>query len=203
MATPLRLVHRDSTKKSITAQEFIDDLFSSPRLDREEAETPRMREAFQVRPDANNHEEFTAELFRFYAHKTDWFSQTKTDLMRLNRQVAIGELTRWYGRPLHEAERDAFYVRNGGGIIGVIDKMTETIAKEQMEAYFDSIFFDYLPVDQDVRIRLAEELLERFGSRLYSGPDMKKAEILAANIEHHLKTFAMMNRQMTNQVFRW
>lgn len=194
MSTPLRLINRDDHRKSVTVREFVDDVFGEQELNRREADVLLMREHFTATTYIGTHEEFDAAMLRFFVHVQDWFSGTKTDPTKVNRVMAMAALTRWYGRPLHEAERNALYVRESGGFIGVVNKMMEAITNEQLEAYFQSMFFAYIPVDQDARIRLAEEFMNQYGKYLYSGPDLKKAPLLAGGIEEAIKRLVISLR---------
>jgi hypothetical protein len=203
MTRSLQLVHRDGNKPAITTKDLIEGFFSPQQQERIEANVLRCREEFKTRAYIGTHDDFTAESFRWYAHVHDWFSETKSDPARINPAVAISTLQRWYGKPWHEAERNALYLRDGGGFIGIINAITETLVKEHLEAYFDAVLYDYIPADQDARIRLAEEFVERYADVLYTGPDVKQAPMLAANIEHHLKVFAKARRQLGNALMRF
>ena len=202
MTKSLPLVPRDRAKPVITTKRLVTEALGEENLNHLEAYARECREVFGTRAHLKSHEEFGSEMFRWYIHVQEWFSKTKINPSDVNRPMAISQLERWCGRPLHEAERHALYVREGGGFIGIVDTMSKKIVDEQIEGYLDAVLYEYVPMDQDARIRLAEELLALYGEALYPGPHRKLAPMIAGDIEGHIKVLVKGLRQL-GRTIRW
>jgi len=200
MASTLRLVRPGSGKEPISVPEFLDRL-GSREFDRIEAKVRSMRETFHAPPTVADHREYHQQLFRFYAHYLNTFYRSSFDANQVE-SLAWDHLRRLH-KDLHAVERDAILNRNGG-FIGIINEITEEMVKQNLESYIDQVFFEYLPTDQYVRLRLAQELMDQYISVLFpNDPDLKPPFMFAANIEQVLKEFALRLHEMGRRSWRW
>jgi excisionase family DNA binding protein len=73
-------------------------------------------------------------------------------------------------------------------VIAVIDALAEGILKAHLERYIKSVFLDLIaPSDYNTRLRLAEELLRKYGPLLYPGEQLLHPAFLAVNLEQFIK----------------
>jgi hypothetical protein len=191
MPSALRIVREGSRKEPIGVEEFL-GLLDYRSLDTVTARVQQMRETFQAKV-PRDRGEYRAELVRFWNHHCLAFygAAPKPDPSRAPNaydDLALNDLERWYGNSLHDVERDAILNRNGG-LIAILDKITEALVKQHIQAYIEGVFFDYMPTDPHLRLRLAEELLRYFPQ--LRGDDMQPAFFFSANIEQVLTKFAM------------
>jgi hypothetical protein len=200
MASTLRLVRPGSGKEPISVPEFLERL-GSREFDRIEARVRSMRETFNAPDTVANHAEYHHQLFRFYAHYLNTFYRSSFDANQVE-SLAWDHLRRLH-KDLPAVERDAILNRSGG-FIGVINEITDALVKEQIEGYIDLVFFDYIPRDQEVRLRLAQELMDQYISVLFpNDPELKHPFMFAANIEQVLKEFALRLHEMGRRSWRW
>jgi hypothetical protein len=100
-----------------------------------------------------------------------------------------------------KAEKDSIKGLDGG-LIAVIDKVTEKLIEEHKNIYLRTIITDYIePNDFEHRLKLAEEYLNRFGKHLYGNDHLKHIALIAANIESVIEGHIMaLNQQRLNIV---
>jgi hypothetical protein len=156
----------------------------------------QMREAYVLGASAFAREPAAlGELYRFQTHIINWFSpkviNREKEVMRIVSapDSALMDLERWYQASLRDAVRNILLQREGG-IMGALDKITEGFHKEKQEARFKLVFSQCIPVDQHAQLRLARELMQRYGQVFgKDSPDRKIPELIAANIEQEIRQF--------------
>ena len=150
----------------------IDDLLpclNPDILDQVAGQVRMTREAFSCPYTARDHADFHDVLFRFWVHYQRTFFHfdfsTVPDVS-LAKSAAHEFLERHLGGytgGLATAEANAIAGREGG-LIAIVDALTEGICKLHTKMYVTSVFTDLVPPnDWDLRFRLAEELLKKFG----------------------------------------
>ncbi len=194
----------------ISAPELV-ALLSDP-IEALQNDVARMREEYHAPYDVTTTEAFFEEALRFHQYVMSWVAVATVRVPGVNHPVpvqvvyrpetAFAELRGWYGADLDIAERHARFHREGGGFIGVIDKMTETILRERVDAYMELVFLQYIPRDQHARIRLAEEIIAEYRRFLPDDPDLQEPGFLAVNLRPKLKELAVLRSQL-RKAFRW
>jgi hypothetical protein len=90
---------------------------------------------------------------------------------------------------MRTAERNAIAGREGG-LIAVIDALTDGIIKLHTKTYVQAVFFEHIaPSDYQTRLRLAEQLLKKYGPFLFPGEELLPHYILGANLEAFINGF--------------
>jgi hypothetical protein len=187
MPSSLLLSRPGSEKPPITVAQLL-ALLDTDHLDAQELRVRRMRESFQCPATVQDHSEFRDWLFALYAHHSKCF-YGGPGAPHEYPELVWGHLRRLYQKDFNVAERNAILGRDGG-LIRVIDDLTDGMVKEQIDTYIDLIFFDYLSRDLDDKVVLAQELLTHYGNILFPNEKLKHRLLLAVDIETFLKQFA-------------
>jgi len=104
-------------------------------------------------------------------------------------------------REMSGAARNAIAGREGG-MIAIIDNITDAILKESIERYMHSVFFEYVPsIDIQLQIRLAEELMNRCRG-LLPGEELLHIMFPASNLEAFITSYAKLSHPL-RRVVRW
>jgi hypothetical protein len=194
MGAALRLVNPKSGKTPISFEDFLERL-STREFDRVESKVRVMRETFQAPPTVRDHDEYHQQLLRFCAHYHNSFFGT--DLTALQIEPFAWNHLRQLHKDLHGVERDAILNRNGG-FIGIINQLTEELVKQQLDSYIDLVFFDYLPTDQFLNFRLAQEV-HVYVQKWLKDPDLKDPAMYAGNITDVIKKLALLLHQLRHE----
>jgi hypothetical protein len=187
MSSLLLVARPESEKPPITITQFL-TLLDTDHLDAAELRVRQMREAFQCPATVADRAEFRNQLFAFSAHHDKWFYGIASTPHEYP-ELVWGHLRRLYQKDFYDAERQAMLGRDGG-LIRVIDELTDGVVKERIDTYIDLVFLDYLPRDLDEKVVLARELLTHYGNVLFPNDKLKHPFLLAVNIEAFLKQFA-------------
>jgi hypothetical protein len=198
----LHLVNPDGKpQKHITTIDELLLLLRPEHFDGIEARARTMREAFQCPPTVRDYEEFKAVLYEYFVHYQKWWfhADIKAATAKLGggddvwRQDAYRFLQEHLGGydAILAAERNAVRGREGG-MIRVIDDFTEGIIKRHIQTYIESIFYERIgPSDFDLHLRLAAELLRRFGPVLFPGEELLPHYFIGMRLKEILQGFAV------------
>jgi len=176
-----------------TLQQLL-GLLSSDKFDKIEQQARLMRETFQCPPFARDYDEFKNVIHKFFAHYQKAFFNV--DILKSKyewadefwKSHAVDFAQRLLGN-MRAAEMKALTGREGG-LIGVINQLTEGILRLHAENYVKNVFYDHIPAsDFDLRLRLTRELLKTHGQRLFPGEQMLPDFLLMADIESVIKAF--------------
>lgn len=184
------LVSRE-TGRLVPVHDVVGQL-SAPYVDVLEQRVRVMREDFRCPPRVASAEEFRGVLSRFYAHYERTLHGAGPDAVFVMEDVYVFTKRFLHG-DLGEWEKNAVRGRDGG-MIGVIDAITDALVKQQTDAYLDRVLWEFIPTDHHARLQLAEALLAEYGPRLSPGDDRIPAFALANNLEGTLKGLANMIR---------
>lgn len=193
----LSIVRERVQQGEIVTIATILDLLRPEEFDRIEAKVRMMRETFPCPHTVHDYDAFKQLLMLFWAryHKC-MYSMTyhgePGDLPGLIKEQAfkfveqhLGGLQAW-----NAAERNAITGREGG-MVSILDSLTDALVKSHTQSYIQSVFFDVLrPSDYDARLRLAQELLNKYAPVLFPGEEIKPYWLLGANIEQFIQGFA-------------
>ncbi len=166
IAAPVRFLHRyEHDRPLVTIPEFL-DLSSPAILETIEGTRREPREDFIVTTTTRDTTAFHNELYRFYDHTQErLFAPTKQPPTRYpNSDWAFFLLRRWYGGSLLAAEASVLENRDGG-MIRVIDKLTDGIIKEWVTMHINEMQDAYLPQyprDGTTCSVVVAELIERY-----------------------------------------
>lgn len=187
--TPLHLVK--PKKERLTVEDLL-ALLGPDKFDAIEQQVKTMRESYPCPFTVRNYDAFKDTLCDFYAHyQTVFFSFALREVKEPSEQRAwknfaytfIERHLGGYKGGIATAERNAITGREGG-MISVIDSLTEGISKLHTETYIQGVFFDHIGrSDYETRFRLAEELLKKYGSFLFPGEELLHHAILGMNLE--------------------
>ena len=85
-------------------------------------------------------------------------------------------------------------------MVAVLDSLTDALVKFHTQSYIHAVFFDVIrPSDYDARLRLAQELLNRYAPVLFPGEEIKPYWLLGANIEQFIQGFVTQLQGLRNQ----
>lgn len=197
----LHLVQPDGKpQRGVTIEELL-ALLHPDHFDAIEARARTMREAFTCPPAVPNYEAFKDVLYEYFAHYQKWWfnADLKAAVATVGggadvwRQDAYRFLQEHLGGhdAIRAAERNAITGREGG-MIRVIDEFNEGIIKRHTQTYIQSIFYERIgPSDFATHMRLAAELLARFGPLLFSGEQLLPHYFVGTRLKEILQTFAM------------
>jgi hypothetical protein len=193
----LHLVKQQRTEQGYVTLDQILSALSPEELDALDAKVKMMREAFPCPYKVNNYEDFKACLDEYWMHYMKWFCYVDYKAIGMTidgitKQHAYQFIEQTLGgyQELLTAERNAIAGREGG-MIGVIDQITDALGKQITTNYIRSVFFDLIePGDYDTRLRLAEELLKKYGPYLFPGERLLPHYIIGANLETFIQGFA-------------
>jgi hypothetical protein len=194
--TNLSLVKQHAKEHGITLPQLL-DLLRPEVFDAIDAKVRVMRESFMCPYVVKDYDEFKEQIFAFWAHSHKCFfnadyAKTGLPMPGLIRNQAYQFVEQHLGgyQELLRAERNSIAGREGG-MIAVIDTMTEALVKQQTELYIRSVFFELIePGDYETRLRLAEELLKTYGPFLFPGERLLPHYIIGANLETFIQGFA-------------
>jgi hypothetical protein len=185
----LSLVKQQVTEEGYVTLDQLLGLLGPDDFDAIDAKIKRMRESYQCPYTVRDYQEFKATLFDFWAHyhkawlNVDW--KSIGGMCDLTKQQAYQFIEQHLGgyREILAAERNAIAGREGG-MIAVIDKITEALTKFQIESYIRSVFFELIRAsDYETRMRLAEELLKKYGPLLFPGEKLVPFYVLGYDLE--------------------
>lgn len=189
-------------EKRLTIDELLSEL-SQDKFDAIEAAARIMREHFTCPPTVPNYDAFKDVLCDFYAHYMKTFYNATIDprdpvWRDMAYEFAQRNITKYnpslqvrQARDLHEQERNAITGRNGG-MITVIDDFTDAIIKLHINGRIHSVFFDLIsPSDYDTQLRLADELLKKYGE-LFTDEELIPHYIVGMNLEEFVSSFIHM-----------
>ena len=192
--TKLALVKQQQAAHGRVSLEQLLTLLHPDELDTIDARGKLMRESYRCPFTVLNYDEFRARLMEFWAHYLTAFVgvdlRDHAELGMIKRQ-AFAFIEQHLGgyKQLLTAERNAITGRDGG-FIAIIDTITDAIIKHQTELYVRNVFFELLdPGDYDNRLRLAQELLKKYGPVLFPGEELLPHWILANNVEEFIHAF--------------
>jgi hypothetical protein len=191
----LRLVRPDPEREPLRLEALL-ELLGPDKLNAIDAKAKIMRESFTCPYTVRNYDEFKTTLYEFYAHyqnafynidfkqathDDDYWKQYAYDFA----QKHLGS----YKGDMRTAERNAIAGRDGG-MIAVIDTVTESIIKLHTQIYVHSVFFDLIaPSDYNTRYRLADELLKKYGRFLFPDEELMPYYLLGNNLEEFIQGF--------------
>lgn len=191
MAT-LHLIRPQLAQEPLTVDELL-ALLGPDKLNAIDAKAKLMREHYPCPYTVPNYDAFKETLVGFYTHYHTAFygdpgQATKTPGWKeLAYDFAQQHLGGHNG--IRTAERNAITGREGG-MISVIDTLTEAITKVHTENYVRAVFFDTIaPSDYDTRLRLANEILNRYGRFLFPGEELLPHYVLGMNLEAFINGF--------------
>ncbi|HEY3439717.1 MAG TPA: hypothetical protein VGK29_03150 [Paludibaculum sp.] len=191
----------------------IDDILEclTPEVfDEIEAKLRRMREAFHCELIVSDFEGFKDVIFEYHNlyHKTFYNADLKSlpdqafarneayEFALRNMTKYNPSLQRRHARDLHEQERNAITGRNGG-MISVIDEFTDALVQLHITTRIELVFFDLIPPsDYDTRFRLADELLQKYGTILFRDKELVHHAIIAMNLQEFVTSFVMTLRDL-------
>lgn len=194
--TPLRLV-KPTQQERLTVEDLL-RLLSPEHFDAIEHRVRTMRESYACPFTVRDYHVFKQTLFGFFTHyqqaffgadhaviKEESARRAWTDHAYTFCERHLGG----YHGGMRAAERNAITGREGG-MIGVIDALTDGIGKLHLETYIHGVFFDQLGYsDVELRFRLAKELLDKYGSFLFPGEELQHYAILGSNLEAFVHGF--------------
>jgi hypothetical protein len=182
----------------VTLQQIF-DLLSLDELDALDARVKQMRESFPCPYKVSDYDEYKHWLEEYWMLYMKWFCAADykavgiEELDALTRQRAYQFIEQTLGgdQQMYTAERDAIAGRNGG-LIAIIDQITEALGKLVLKNYISYVFFDLVPRgDFELRDRLAKELIEKYGPVLFPGERLVPYYILGNNLEAFIEGFVM------------
>jgi hypothetical protein len=195
----VHLVKRQVEESGRVSLEQIFDLLSLDELDALDARVKQMRESFPCPYQVRDYDEYKHWLEEYWILYMKWFYGADykavgiTELDGLTRQHAFALIEQSLGgeRQMKTAERDAIAGRNGG-LIAIIDQITEGLGKLALKNYISFVFFELIPHnDYELRERLAKELINKYGPVLFPGERLQPSWHLAANLEAFIEGFVM------------
>lgn len=182
------------------------ELLRPEEFDRIEAKIRMMRETFPCPHTVKDYEEFKYLIMLFWAHyHKAMYNMTyggdARDLPGLIKEQAFRFVEQHLGgvQGWSAAERNAIKGREGG-MVSVLDSLTDAIVKSHTQSYIQAVFFDVLrPSDYDARLRLAQELLNKYAPVLFPGEELKPYWLLGANIEQFIQGFVTQLQGLRKQ----
>jgi len=176
--------------------EALLSLLGPDKLNAIDTKAKIMREAYACPHTVSDFEAFKTTIFEFYAHyqkaffNADYKNVTDREAARQFAYRFAEQQLGSYQGGMRAAERNAITGRDGG-MIGIIDALTDSIIKLHTETYIRSVFFDRIaPSDYDTRLRLADELLKKYGQYLFPGEELLPHYFLGMNLETFIQAFA-------------
>jgi hypothetical protein len=191
-----------------------------------ERDVKELRETFDCPYVVPDYEHFKEVLFRFFRHFHITYygaaitppsprDLVSTDLMVKSEALERASLYQHWKRQshqfcerylghqeIHNAERSAITGRDGG-VIAIIDKITDAILKEHIEIYVHSVFYEFIPSsDFDLRYRLAAELMSKYGQYLFPDEELLHPMVAATNLEAFVSNFSKMLHGL-RRIVRW
>ena len=181
----LRIVKPRFEEEPLSLEELLAH-FGPEHFNKIEATVKIMREEYQCPYTVKNYDEFKSETFNYFAHyqktffNADWNTAgTDHEFKKNFAYDFVAKNLSSYQGGIHRAESNAIKGRDGG-LVAIIDALTEAIAKSHVESYIRSVFFDLVPAsDYPLRMRLAEELLKKYGQHLFPGE-----QLLPRSVDH-------------------
>lgn len=195
----LYLVKQEIEEHGRVTLEQILDLLNLDELDALDARVKQMRESFTCPYQIRDYDEYKYWLQEYWMVYMKWFYGADykavgiTELDGLTRQHAFALIEQSLGgeRQMKTAERDAIAGRNGG-LISIIDQITEGLGKIALKNYINFVFVELIPHgDYELRERLAKELLNKYGPTLFPGERLQPSWYFAANLEAFIEGFVM------------
>jgi len=201
----LHLVKEQAERGRVTLDQLL-GLLGPAEFDAIDAKARQMRESYNCPFMVRSHAEFKERLFDFWAHYLKAFfnrdfKNTNLALDEFTKNNAYQFIEQHLGgyKEILSAERNAITGRDGG-MIDVLDKITESITKIQTEIYIRSVFFELIePGDYDTRLRLAEELLKKYGPVLFPGEQLLPHYILGHDLEAFIQGFVTQLQGLRRQ----
>jgi hypothetical protein len=194
----LRIPIPDPANESVSLRQLL-DLLSPDKLGTIHQMVRTMREAFQCPYIARDYNDFLRVIYDYFTHyQLTFFNadikrgtvhhQTSDYWKDLSMEFMQKHLGSYQG-DLRTAERNAVTGRDGG-MIAIIDAMTDSLTKLHTKLYVERVFREYIPQsDLDTRMRLAQELLKQYGDFLFKGEELLPYFFLGMNIEEVIQAF--------------
>jgi hypothetical protein len=203
--TKLNLVKQQTKRGHVTITQIL-ALLGPEEFDAIDAKARQMRESYHCPFTVRDHQHFKDTLADFWRHhlKTffNWdYQQSGIPMGEFTKNHAYQFIEQHLGgyKEILTAERNAITGRDGG-MIDVLDKITEAITKLQTELYIRSVFFELIePSDYDTRLRLAEELLKKYGPVLFPGEALLPIWIIGTDLEAFIQGFVTQLQGLRRQ----
>ena len=152
-----------------------------------------------------DHAAFHEVLFHFWMHyqrtffELDYANVPDVALARSTAHEFLQQHLGGYPGGIRTAEANAIAGREGG-MIGVVDALTEGICKLHTKMYVDSVFKELVPPnDWDLRFRLAAEILNKYGP-LLEGEHLLPAEVCGVKLEEFVMTVVNIMHELRKKV---
>ena len=196
---PLQIVKPRISQGPLSINELL-GLLHPDHYDAIDRDVRQMRQSYYCPAVVRDYEEFKDVLHSYYKHYQKAVFDIDEDAAthdehhrKIMREYAYREIAERllgaYQGDLRTAERNAIMGRDGG-MIRVIDAMTEGITKFLTENYIRAVFMDAIsPSDYNTRFRLAEELIKRFGPVLFPHEELLHPAILGHDLEKLMNGF--------------
>jgi hypothetical protein len=192
---PSRVVHIDDLIPCLNPDIF-DQVAGQVRMTRETFPCP-----YVVR----DHDEFHDVLFHYWMHyqrtffHLDHANVPDVSLARGAAYEFVQQHLKGYSGGLRTAEANAIAGREGGMIL-VVDSLTEGICTLHTKMYVDAVFNELVPPnDWGLRFRLAAELLHKYGA-CFEGVPLQPVEVYGANLEEYVMTVVKIMHEMQKKV---
>jgi hypothetical protein len=168
------------------------------RFDEIEAKVRVMRESFTAPVKVADSEGFKRVLLQFQSHHVLWLrgaplqrADGNTDLQKSEAIDFAETHMKNYSGGLTSAERNAITGR-AGGMIGVIDAITDGLVKFHVDAYIKAVFRKLLALsDFETRCWIVEQVMRRYGGELFPDEELKRPEQWAGQMEEFVTSFVM------------
>ncbi|MDX2154049.1 MAG: hypothetical protein SFV54_25135 [Bryobacteraceae bacterium] len=193
-ATELGLVRQRHQQGELISHREIIGLLGPRHLDAIDLFFRQLRESFACPVQVRDHDGFRTVIFGYWMHYLSAVFGIRehggmASSPYYNQAFAFVEKYLGGYHAALAAERNAIAGREGG-MIGVLDAVTEALIKDHTQLYMRSVLFDLInPSDYDRRLRLAEELLAQYGPALFAGEALLPAWAIAANLEEFITAF--------------
>jgi hypothetical protein len=175
---------KTTPQERLTIDELL-TLLGPDKFTEIEARARIMHETFACPHIVPDYEGFKDTLVSFYAlyQKTFFNADIPTNNLEYWRNFAFDfaqqHLTEYnpalkerHARDLRAHERNSITGRHGG-MINVIDTFTDAIIRLHNESHIRSVFFERIsPSDYDTRLRLADELIKKYGTFLFPNEEL-------------------------------
>lgn len=193
----LHLITPEPDEQPISIEGLL-SLMGPDKLDPIEQKVRVLRESFACPLIVRDHDEFLRVIYDYYAQyfiafytadprksvreiQKDFWKDLALQFFRQHVSAKTGDL--------RTAERNAQLGRDGG-MIAVIDAITEGILQTHLKIYIERVFYERIPrSDYDTKLRLAQELLRKYGSLLFPGEELAPDYFLAMDIETVIQAF--------------
>ena len=196
----LPALHRSVARRPITIDELV-GLLDLDYFDAIEAQAREERERFRCPLVVPDYESFKDVLFAYFLEYHRTFYHTDPPRIIENnpssivswRQAAILFAQEHLGAlGLRNAERASITGRDGG-LPAVIDALRDGIVKRHSEMWVQYVFAEMIPPSDDqMRVRLAQALLQKYASLLAPHTEVLPPAVLGADLQSFVHGFVKL-----------